>query len=97
MGVYGFLYRRFGEKVMNAFLSFLEVRSTLSWTEVAKKKEVKATAEEEGGNGCGVRRVVFAVQALRASCLSAIAELVSYLKYAITPFVSVVDGGWNHV
>lgn len=54
MGVYGFLYRRFGEKVMNAFLSFLEVRITLSWTEVAKKKEVKATAEEEGGNGCGV-------------------------------------------
>ena len=54
VGVHSLLYRRFGEKVMNAFLSFLEVRSTLSWTEVAKKKEVKATAEEEGGNGCGV-------------------------------------------
>ena len=54
MGVHCLLYRRFGEKVMNAFLSFLEMRNTLSWTEVAKKKEVKATAEEEGGNCCGV-------------------------------------------
>ncbi|KAM7455636.1 hypothetical protein BLSTO_03606 [Blastocystis sp. subtype 1] len=68
---------KFGDRVMNAFLSFLEVRSSLSWTTVEKKKEVKATAENE----------VFAVQALRASCLSALAELVTYLGYAITPFV----------
>ncbi len=32
---------------------------------------------------------MFAVQALRASCLSALAELVTYLGYAITPFVPV--------
>lgn len=33
---------------MNAFLSFLEVHSSLSWTTVEQKKEVKATAENEG-------------------------------------------------
>ena len=61
--------------------------------------------EEEGGEGDGGRRgwewlwrVTGSVRrAGTPSCLSAIAELVSYLKYAITPFVSVVDGGWNHV
>ena len=42
---------RFGDRVMNAFFSFLEVRSSLSWTTVEKKKEVKATAENEGISG----------------------------------------------
>ena len=42
---------RFGDRVMNAFLSFLEVRSSLSWTTVEKKKEVKVTAENEGISG----------------------------------------------
>lgn len=73
------LFIRFAPALMNAFLGYMDPANELTWKKVESKKQDSATAEDE----------VFSIQALRASCFSALAELVTYLKYAMEPYVPV--------
>ena len=65
---------------MNAFLGYMDPANQLTWKNVEAKRENKATAADE----------IFSIQALRASCFSALAEMVTYLKYAMGPFIPVL-------
>ena len=51
----------------------------LTWREVDRQKGKEVTADDE----------VFAIQALRASCFSSIAEVISHIKYRMGPYIPV--------
>ena len=75
----GWIDCRFSKPLMNAFLGYMDPANELTWKKVEAKRETKATADDE----------IFSIQALRASCFSALAEMVTYLKYAMGPFIPV--------
>ena len=58
----------------------MDPKSQLTWKEVDRQKEKEATREDE----------VFAVQALRASCFSSLAEVLSHIKYRMASYIPVI-------
>ena len=65
--------------LLNTFLQMMTKDSQLTWREVDRQKGKEATAEDE----------VFAIQALRASCFSSLAEVISHIKYRMGPYIPV--------
>ena len=69
----------YADILLNTYLQMMTKDNQLTWREVARQKGKEVTAEDE----------IFAIQALRASCFSSLAEVISHIKYRMGPYIPV--------